>query len=426
MSPRSPYDDDPYAEDDPYLDDAYVAGSGDPHYDAGGYEGGSYEETEAGWYDEPLADRPRRPMPSHQGRGRGGPRYAGGGSGGDRRVFRVVLGVVVVGLLVLGGLGVWVQRQIDPGGSPGEVQAIEVPLGSTSSDIGKLLADEGVISSSFVWDWYLRVKGGGPFEAGLYELADNSSMGDVVDLLEAGPKPPDETTFTVPEGFTLSETLDRLANPERGLGFDRAELQQLLDSGQVRSEFQPADQPSNEGILFPETYKVEDEAGPVDVLRLMVEQLDSTMRSLDVASAQERFNLTPYEILITASLIEEETKVAAERPKVARVIYNRLRQGIPLGIDATSRYEAEVIRGNRNKIDFTSNSPYNTRKVKGLPPTPIASPGRASIEAALNPADGPWIFYVLEDQAGNHFFTESNSEFLQAKARCRDAGLGCG
>jgi UPF0755 protein len=127
-----------------------------------------------------------------------------------------------------------------------------------------------------------------------------------------------------------------------------------------------------------------------------------------------------------ASLIEEESKVPEERPMVARVIYNRLRQGMPLGIDATSRYEAEIEGRERGDIDFTSDSPYNTRRVRGLPPTPIASPGRASIEAALDPAEGPWLYYVLEDAEGNHFFTESNSEFLAAKQRCEDAGLGCG
>ena len=111
---------------------------------------------------------------------------------------------------------------------------------------------------------------------------------------------------------------------------------------------------------------------------------------------------------------------------VARVIYNRIKQGIPLGIDATSRYEAELAGRDRSKVDFTSSSPFNTRRFKGLPPTPIAAPGRASIEAALHPADGPWTFYVLQDAAGHHFFTASNAEFLAAKKRCHDAGLGCG
>jgi UPF0755 protein len=378
--------------------------------------------AEAGYdpgYDDPDGGPPR---------GRPRPRYAAPAGGGGRRGGRgrLLLGIAVVLVLLLGACGVWVQRQIDPGGSPGEVRTVTIPEGSSSSAIGDQLADAGIITSAFVWDWYLRVFGGGPFQAGDYQLAEDSSMGDVVDTLEAGPAPPEEKRFTIPEGFTLDEIVARLADPERGLGFDAAELQQLLDSGQVRSTYQPADQPSNEGILLPETYSVEPEATALQVLQMMVGELDATLAGLDVESAQDRFNLTPYEILIVASLIEEETKVPSERPMVARVIYNRMRQGIPLGIDATSRYEAEIEGRDRGDIDFSSNSPYNTRRVQGLPPTPIASPGRASIEAALNPADGPWIFYVLEDEAGNHFFTESNSEFLRAKQRCEDAGLGCG
>ncbi len=390
----------------------------DEHQDGGGDDG---------WYDD---DQLARPGPAGQplgrGTGRNAPRYAAGGGGGSSRTPRILLGVAVTGLLLLAAVGVWVQRQIDPSGSPGEVRTITVPQGATSSSIGDLLSDEGIIASAFVWDWYLKVKGGGPFQAGEYELAEDSAMGDVVRIMDRGPKPPDERRFTVPEGFTAQETLARLADPDKGLGFDLATLQQLLAGGTIRSEFQPADQTSPEGILFPDTYEVALEATPEQVLQLMVSQLDTTMGDLRVETGQADFNLTPYEILITASLIEEETKVPEERAKVARVIYNRIRQGIPLGIDATSRYEAEVIRGNRNRIDFTSSSPYNTRKVKGLPPTPIASPGRASIEAALHPADGPWIFYVLEDDEGHHVFTDSAAEFSRAKQRCHDAGLGCG
>jgi UPF0755 protein len=343
---------------------------------------------------------------------------------------RRILTVMVVLLLFLGlaaaGTIRWVQQQIDPPGPPGEAREIVVPEGSTSDDIGALLADEGVISSDFVWGWYLRINGGGPFQAGTYELADNMSIPEVIDILEAGPAPIEERSFTMPEGLTVPETLARLADPEEGLGLDLATMQQLLDSGQIRWQGQPPDQPSNEGILFPETYRVLVDADEQTVLQLMVSQLDAVMTELDVASAQQRFNLTPYEVLIVASLIEEETKVDAERPMVARVIYNRLSQGIPLGIDATSRYEAELAGRDREDIDFESDSPYNTRRVAGLPPTPIASPGRASIAAALSPAEGPWTYYVLEDAEGNHFFTDSSSEFLAAKERCREAGLGCG
>lgn len=343
-----------------------------------------------------------------------------------RRILTLGLGVLVLLVLALGGGGIWVQRQIDPPGPSGEVREIEIPEGATSDDIGRLLADEGIITSDLVWEWYLRVNGGGPFQAGVYELAENSAIGDVIDVLDAGPRPPDERSVTIPEGLTTAEIIARLADPEKGLGFDAATLQQLLDSGQVRSAAQPPGELSSEGILFPETYRVAADADELAVLTQMVAELDATMTELNVASAQERFNLTPYEVLIVASLIEEETKVAEERPMVARVIYNRLRQGIPLGIDATSRYEAELAGRDRGDVDFTSDSPYNTRRVQGLPPTPIASPGRASIEAALDPAEGPWIYYVLEDADGHHLFTESNSEFVEAKRRCAELGLGCG
>jgi UPF0755 protein len=348
------------------------------------------------------------------------------GSTRGRRILTVLVVLFVVLALAVAAVGVWVQRQISPSGGPGEVKELAIPEGSTSDEIGELLAAEGIITSDLIWGWYLRVNGGGPFQAGIYELAENSSMGDVVDVLSEGPRPPEERTFTVPEGLTVPEVIARLADAERGLGFDAATMQQLLDSGQVRSQFQPAEQPSNEGILFPETYRIDAEADELAVLQQMVGQLDATLTELDVASAQERFNLTPYEVIIVASLIEEETKVDAERPKVAQVIYNRLRQGIPLGIDATSRYEAELEGRDRGSIDFESDSPYNTRRVAGLPPTPIASPGRASIAAALAPEEGPWLYYVLQDEQGNHLVTESYNEFLRAKDDCAAAGLGCG
>ena len=401
MSDRPPHDREPDPEDG--FEDEYDDRHDDP-YD-------EWDDHERPGYDhEDEADYVTLRRESSRG----------------RRVVAVLGGVALVVVLAVGGAGLWVRGQIDPSGEPGTPISIEIPEGATSDDIGKLLADEGIIASDFVWGWYLRINGGGPFQAGLYELAPNSAMGDVVDILSAGPKPPDERSFTVPEGLTVPEVVARLADPDKGLGFDAATLQQLLDTGQVRSAFQPADQPSNEGILFPETYRVAADADELAVLQLMVAQLDATMTELGVETAQERFNLTPYEILITASLIEEETKVDAERSKVARVIYNRLKDGIPLGIDATSRYEAELEGRDREDIDFESDSPYNTRRQAGLPPTPIASPGRASIEAALNPADGPWIFYVLQDAEGNHFFTDSNREFLAAKERCKEAGLGCG
>lgn len=343
---------------------------------------------------------------------------------------RILIGIgVVLAVLVLaaGAAFVWVQGQIDPAGAPGAEIELEVTAGSTTEDIGSLLADNGVITSSLVWNYWTRLGDKGPFQAGLYVFQENSSFDEAVAVLEAGPRPPENVLLTVPEGLTVTEIIPRLADPERGIErWSVDELQAALDSGEIRSQFQPADQPSMEGMLLPETYDVEEEADERSFIRRMVTALDETLLSLEVESKAASLGITPYEVVIIASLIEEEARVAEDRTKISRVIHNRLEQGIPLGIDATNRYEAEIAGRSRDDIDFQSDSPYNTRRVRGLPPTPIAAAGRASLEAALNPEPGDWVYYVLADAEGHHTFAVTNSEFLRAKQECIRLDLGCG
>jgi UPF0755 protein len=148
------------------------------------------------------------------------------------------------------------------------------------------------------------------------------------------------------------------------------------------------------------------------------------------ARAQE-LGYSVYDILKVASLIEEEAKIDEDRPKIARVIYNRLDRDMTLGIDATTRYAVGKIAGEPlTQSDLDSDSPYNTRKARGLPPTPISMPTRASIEAALNPTpDQRWIYYVLTNEGGvegAHRFVNTSREFEQAKQTCIELNLGCG
>ncbi len=334
---------------------------------------------------------------------------------------------LVVLLLLVGTIGAgayWFDRQIAPPGGPGAGVEVEVPEGASTGDIAAILEEEGVITNATVFSLYVRAKSAGPFQAGSFTIPENAPMGDVVTTLAAGPSAPPFSRVTIPEGFTLREITAALAEGvER---FDPATIEQVVTDGTIRSQYQPPESTNLEGLLFPGTYRVEDDEDPAAVVGRMVATMDATLTELDVTSAQERFNLTPYEIVIVASLIEQETLIDSERPMVARVIYNRLADGMPLGIDATSRYEAVLEGGDRDDIDFDSDSPYNTRTQVGLPPTPIAAPGRASIEGALNPADGDWLYYVLADQEGNHVFTESYDEFLVAKDACAEADLGCG
>lgn len=343
---------------------------------------------------------------------------------------RILVGLAcLLAVLVLGaGLGyLWVQRQIDPPGGPGEPIDIEIPAGATTEDIGRQLADAGVIANASVWNYYTRFKDEGPFQAGEYTFLLDSSFQQAIAVLDQGPRPPESARITIPEGLTAAEIIARLADPATGVpGYTLDALQAAVSSGAIRSQFQPAEVTSLEGLLFPDTYEVGDDTEPAAFLQRLVSQTDAVLTELGVDAAAASLGVTPYEVVVIASLIEEEAKVPAERGKIARVIYNRLDQGIPLGIDATSRYEAELAGRSRDDIDFSSDSPYNTRRVAGLPPTPIAAPGRAALEAAINPEPGDWIYYVLKNSAGEHVFTASSSEFERAKAECERNDLGCG
>jgi peptidoglycan lytic transglycosylase G len=351
-----------------------------------------------------------------------------------RRGCRAVILTFAV-LLIAAGVGAWfvwswAQGEIDPDGDPGETVLVEIPDGASTSDVGHELADAGVISNATVWDWYIRFRDPGEFQAGGYRMQLNSSFTEAIDALKEGALPPNAILITVPEGLTLSETLARLADPEDGVsGFTAEGLQAALADPASRSSVLPADQRSLEGTLFPESYEVEEGDNEAVVIQRMVAQLDSTLAELGMERQAQALGLTPYQVLTVASLVEEEAGTDEDRPRVARVIYNRLAQEMPLQVDATSCYIKNEPGGCRlTEADLASDSPYNTRNRQGLPPTPIASPGRASIEAALSPADGDWLYYVLDAEAddGSHVFTADYDVFLEARERCEAAGLGCG
>jgi UPF0755 protein len=147
---------------------------------------------------------------------------------------------------------------------------------------------------------------------------------------------------------------------------------------------------------------------------------DATAKLQGVAGSRQ---ITPYQALIVASLVEAEAKVPEDRAKIARVIYNRMAQGMTLGIDATVLYAIGERTDSLTNSQLQTDSPYNTRLKAGLPPTPINSPGQASIEAALNPAEGDWLYYVLTDTEGHHYFTDSYSDFQRAVKDAQDRGV---
>jgi len=347
--------------------------------------------------------------------------------------FRVgaFLGILLVALLVAYSfVRGWVDDQLDPPGEPGDELVIAIPQGATTNDIARILGDQGVIANSTAFRYYLRFKDTPDFQAGEYTFAANSAVWDVRDILEAGPvtSTDDSRVFvTLPEGFTVVEI--RQALLDQLLLFDATELDSALASLALPALFADRALDNLEGLLFPETYDVDETtaANEQSFLDRMVAQFNVVAAETGLATPPFELGLSSYELLIVASLIEEEARADEDRAKISRVIHNRLAQGMLLGIDATVVY---ALGGDRDlsAADLDSDSPYNTRKFAGLPPTPIASPGRKSIEAALNPEPGDWRYYVLteENGPGTHTFSVTLAEHDQAVLVCIERNLGCG
>ena len=225
-----------------------------------------------------------------------------------------------------------------------------------------------------------------------------------------------------PEGFTRRDMADRVAAvreiaiEKRGVTPRLTRTGYLLASGSAAppAEFRKdwAGR-SIEGFLFPATYEFTKLTSSARLVRDQLRAFRRNWRKVDLRYARSK-NLTPYDVLIIASMIEKETVAPDERRLVAAVIYNRLRNRMPLGIDATIRYGRDVPGTEPLKeSDLESNDPYNTRNRLGLPPTPISNPGLASMRAAANPARVDYLYFVRKGESNRHFFTASQSEFCQ-------------
>lgn len=340
------------------------------------------------------------------------------------RHLRSFLSVFTIGLIVVVGaytIKNWFDNQLDPPGDPGETIELIVPRGATTSDIGRQLAAESIIPNSTFFRYYAEWTDKGNFQAGEYIFNANMSADEAIVVLEAGPRPPVFKSFRVSEGAWISEMLPQIANQLDGITV--AELQAVLDDGSIIPRYRPDSIDSWEGLLFPDTYEVEEGADALEVLLKLSDQFSTVTGDIGYGAAENRVGLPAYDVLIIASLIEAEAKTDLDRPKIARVIYNRLRKNQPIGIDATFIYEQGDRRVELTRSILDTDTPFNSRTRIGLPPSPIGAPSRKSLAAAINPEEGEWLYYVLADAEGNHFFTESYDEFLVQKDISQEAGL---
>ncbi len=331
--------------------------------------------------------------------------------------------LAVIGYVIYSGGRSWFAAQLDPEGEPGAEVTVIVTSGSTTGEIASTLEASGVVPNSTFFRYYAEWKDAGIFQAGEYTMNENMSADEAIAVLRAGPKEIAYGEFLIPEGLWVDEILERTAAQITGVSV--AELRAALDSGQVVPRYRPPFNDSWEGLLFPAKYFIEEDIEPIEVLAKMSNEFAAVTGELGYGGAERKHNLSAYEVIIVASLVEAEARTDGDRAKIARVIYNRLNEGMPLGIDASLIYGKGVRGEVPTREELDTPGPYNTRhpESRGLPPTPIAAPGRKSLEAAMNPVEGPWLYYVRIDDLGNHAFATTLEEHNVNVGKARELGF---
>ncbi len=301
---------------------------------------------------------------------------------------------------------------------PANVKVIISP-GMTATQIGQLLEDKGVVSSASAFVDLVDSRGSeDKLQPGTYTLSTKTQLISVVDKLEKG-----QSSTTTPKTFTVTIT-EGLAASQIGA--------QLVKAGEVKDAATYLDlskEPKKfvipkiggseqavttlEGLLFPDTYNLMTGDGPTELIGAQLAAFAKKTATLPWENA-DAFSLTPYQVVIVASMLEKEAVTDADRANVAAVIYNRLKKKMTLGLDVTVRYALNKWTEPLTAADLKVDSPYNTREVKGLPPAPISNPGVSSLKAALQPAQADYLYFIA-DKNGKISFTASYNEFLKLK-----------
>lgn len=344
--------------------------------------------------------------------------------------------MVILLIVVAGYVGWWYLGQVRPDGDPGDDVAFTVLETDTIDSLSQRLQAEGLIVDEATFKWYIERKGGLEITPGFYSLPTNDHVGNVLSRLRT---PPAQTyqRVTFPEGFTIEQMADRLVETMPRL--DRDAFVAAATSPLVPARLRGQGVASLEGLLFPDTYQVSNADNEAQVVERMVSIMERVALQEELEEGAAAINRTPYEILIIASMIEKEAKLDEDRAKIARVIYNRLFIGMNLQIDATLLYGQP--KGASPSALARIDGPYNSYLRAGLPPTPIANPGRESIRAALNPSANPasgdpicqvlpdptqgciYLFYVLADEDGGHAFGVTLEQHEANIAAARAAGV---
>lgn len=329
---------------------------------------------------------------------------------------RILLAIGLLVLLAVSASAIWVYRDLHtPVKHAKHGQYVEIARGSSPTSVVTKLANEGIIRNKWPLMIYLKLTANGSqLKAGEYDFPSPISPLGVYARLREGEQR--LTRLTIVEGWTRWDIANAMYKvPELRLS-DPAAALPLMNNVSLISDLDPK-ATNLEGYLFPDTYDFPPDTKPAEVIAIMVKRFRKEWKP-DAAERARGMNLSPREVVTAASLIETEAKLSEDRPLIASVIYNRLQKQMTLAVDSTVIYASKLEGKWRNdgkvyKSDVERRSPYNTRLHSGLPPGPIASPGRSSLEAALSPAQTDYLFYVREPARndGKHNFYSSSSDF---------------
>ncbi|MDQ8047213.1 MAG: endolytic transglycosylase MltG, partial [Solirubrobacteraceae bacterium] len=335
-----------------------------------------------------------------------------------RRRIAALVGLLVVLLI---GWTQWKLWQPLKGGGTGQIE-VKIPKGASAKDVADRLQTAGVVDSASLFNLRALLAGKrADLVAGTYSLKRDMSYGAALTAISGGtPATPDIVSVSIPEGLSIREMAARFARQDL-LDNYGATAKKLLAShkAQLHKDYaMPTSTKTLEGFLFPATYQLPATSVTADALiERQLTAFEQNFSSVSMTRARKA-GLTAYDVLIIASMVEREARLTRERPLIAAVIWNRLKAGMPIGIDATFRYASGNWTDPITQSELQKDGPYNSRTRTGLPPTPIGNPGMAAIEAAAAPAKVDYLYFVVKPgRCGEHAFSSSAAKFAADSAK---------
>ena len=337
-------------------------------------------------------------------------------SGSVRRLLiRIGAGLVVVLVALFVWAVVWYEGEVHAG-PPGRSVVVEVAPGSSAGRVAVDLSRQGVVSSSWAVRLFFFLHGTPLVRPGGYGLRQNESLAAVREALAHGPN-----VLAVAPGFTVSEAATRVDDLPGGSG---AAFSRAVTDRAVISRYEPPGTGNLDGLLGTGDYVLAPGESSTSLLAQMVRRFDAQAQTAGLEPGAQALGVTPYQAVVVASIVQKEGVYSQNLAKVARVIYNRLARGMKLQMDSTVLYSEGRDGGPVTAADLALDTPYNTYKHTGLTPTPICFPSAASLAAALHPATGNWLYFVVVQRDGTEAFSDTFAGQQANEQLARSRGLG--